>query len=512
MSNAALSLGARFVPTLPTAETDEPARRTASAQSIDKPTSAEAIFAASEYKTHADIDRLFAVLMLLQWIVAIGIAFTVSPFTWIGDEAQVHAHVWAAVVFGFVLSGLPIWFAQTMPGVAITRHIIAVSQMLWSALLIHLTGGRIETHFHVFGSLAFLAFYKDWHVLVTATLVVAADHFVRGVWWPLSVFGVITESYYRWIEHAVWVAFEDVILIHYCLRGRRESWQIAQREADLFAANDNLAEQNRERARAEAEVRRLYEDLTVAHEEVVVASRVKSQFLANMSHELRTPLNAIIGYSDLLQIVAERKQDTTYTADLQRIQKAGKHLLTLINDILDISKIEAGKLQLEMQMFDVAMILDEISETIQPLAAQNSNSFTVNASSELAPVHADCTRLKQCLLNLLSNACKFTQCGKVEFTIRQEQDLDQEFVVFRVADTGVGLSEEQAARLFQPFSQADASTTRKFGGTGLGLAITKNLCEAMGGSIALQTQLGAGSTFTIRIPAATTTAMVCASF
>jgi signal transduction histidine kinase len=502
MWNAALSLGARFVPKLPTAETEALVRRTPSAQSTNQAAScAEAIFAESQHKSHIEVDRLFAVLMLLQWIVAIGIAFVVSPFTWIGDAARVHVHVWAAVLLGGALSGLPILFVQMMPGAALTRHIIAVAQMLWSALLIHLTGGRIETHFHVFGSLAFLAFYKDWHVIITATLVVAADHFVRGVWWPLSVFGVVTESYYRWIEHAVWVIFEDVILIHYCLRGRRESWEIAERQAALSAANDNLAEQYRERARAEAEVRRLYDDLTVAHEEVVAASRVKSQFLANMSHELRTPLNAIIGYSDLLQVIAERKQDTTYAADLGKIQKAGKHLLTLINDILDISKIEAGKLQLEVQVFDVSMILDEINETIQPLAAQNSNSFSVTVSPDLSPVQADCTRLKQCLLNLLSNACKFTQAGEIEFSVTQEELRGEEYITFRVADTGVGLSEEQGTRLFQPFSQADASTTRKFGGTGLGLAITKNLCEAMGGSIELQSQLGAGSTFTIRLPA-----------
>jgi signal transduction histidine kinase len=511
MWNAALSLGARFVPKSLAMGIDVLLGRTAAPQLTAKTAScAEAIFAASEHKSHVEIDRLFAVLMLLQWIAAIAIAFVVSPRTWIGDEARVHVHVWAAVLLGGALSGLPILFAQTMPGAPLTRHVIAVAQMLWSALLIHLTGGRIETHFHVFGSLAFLAFYKDWRVLITATLVVAADHFVRGVWWPLSVFGVVTESYYRWIEHAVWVIFEDVILIHYCLRGQRESWAIAQREADLSDANDNLAEQNRERCRAEAEVRRLYDDLTIAHEEVVAASQVKSQFLANMSHELRTPLNAIIGYSDLLQVVAARKQDTTYVDDLQRIQKAGKHLLKLINDILDISKIEAGKLQLEMQVFDVPMILDEINETIQPLAAQNSNAFTVNVAPDLSPVHADCMRLKQCLLNLLSNACKFTQAGEVDFSITQEQVHGQEFVTFRVTDTGVGLSDDQAARLFQPFSQADASTTRKFGGTGLGLAITKNLCDAMGGNIDLQSQLGAGSSFTIRLPAAASR-MMCAT-
>jgi signal transduction histidine kinase len=509
MWNAALSLGAHFVPRVLTPGTDRDSSRNGPQPAVKSDLCAQAIFAASEHKSRAEIDRLFAVLMLLQWITAIVIAFVVSPRTWIGDEARVHAHVWAAVLLGGALSGLPILFSQTMPGATITRHVIAVAQMLWSALLIHLTGGRIETHFHVFGSLAFLAFYKDWYVLITATLVVAADHFVRGVWYPLSVFGVVTESYYRWIEHAVWVIFEDVILIHYCLRGRRESWAIAQREADLSAANENLAEQNRERSRAEAEVRRLYDDLTIAHEQVVVASQVKSQFLANMSHELRTPLNAIIGYSDLLQVVAARKHDMTYTEDLQRIQKAGKHLLTLINDILDISKIEAGKLQLEMEVFDVSTILDEITETIQPLASQNANKFIVSVAPELSPVHADCTRLKQCLFNLLSNACKFTQAGKINLFVTQEQLHGQEFVTFRVTDTGVGLSDDQAARLFQPFSQADASTTRKFGGTGLGLAITKNLCETMGGSIHLQSQTGAGSTFTIRLPAVASR-VVCA--
>ncbi len=504
-------MGARFVPKRPAMETDVQSPRKAAPPSIAKPaTGAEAIFAASEHKSRAENDRLFAVLMLLQWVAAILIAFIVSPQTWIGDEARVHIHIWAAVLLGGVLSGLPIVFSQLMPGAPLTRHVIAVAQMLWSALLIHLTGGRIETHFHVFGSLAFLAFYKDWRVLITATVVIAADHFFRGLWFPMSVFGVVTESPYRWIEHAAWVIFEDVILIRYCLRGRRESWAIAQREADLSDANNNLAEQNRERCRAEAEVRRLYDDLTVAHEEVVAASQVKSQFLANMSHELRTPLNAIIGYSDLLQVVAARKYDTTYTNDLQRIQKAGKHLLTLINEILDLSKVEAGKLQLEMQVFDVSMILDEINETIQPLASQNSNTLTVNMAPDLSPVHADCTRLKQCLLNLLSNACKFTKAGEVDFSITQEQVHNQEFVTFRVADTGVGLTDDEAARLFQPFTQADASTTRKFGGTGLGLAITKNLCEAMGGSIDLQSQPGAGSTFTIRLPAATSS-MMCAT-
>jgi two-component system, sensor histidine kinase and response regulator len=501
MWSVAQSLAAVFVPSWrPTgSNVSSPVRTNASA--VDAETSrANVIFAESQRRTYVDIDRMFAVLMVIQWVAGIVVALVISPRTWIGDESRVHVHVWTAVILGGIISGFPIALAWWMPGKRLTRHVIAVAQMLWSALLIHLTGGRIETHFHVFGSLAFLAFYRDWHVLVTATLVVAADHFVRGVWYPLSVFGVVTESPYRWIEHAVWVAFEDVILIRYCLRGTRESWEIAEREAKLSFANDNLAAQNREQRRAEAEIRRLYDDLAVVHEQAVAASQVKSQFLANMSHELRTPLNAIIGYSELLQLVAERKQDSTYSADLERIHKAGQHLLTLINDILDISKIEAGKLQLEMQVFDVSSILDEITETIRPLATKNSNALEVHVAPDLSPINADATRLKQCLLNLLSNACKFTQSGRVTLSVFQQQPESDSPISFCVEDTGVGLSDEQAARLFQPFSQADASTTRKFGGTGLGLAITKKLCEAMGGNLTLQSQLGVGSMFTIELP------------
>jgi len=477
-----------------TEPTGEPSRNDAEAASAD------AIFEASLYRTHVATDRLFAVLMVIQWVGGIVLSLLVSPRTWIGDQSQVHLHVWVAVLLGAAISAFPILLAWKFPGSTRTRHVIAVAQMLWSALLIHLTGGRIETHFHVFGSLAFLAFYRDWRVLITATVVVAADHFLRGVWWPQSVFGVLVESPFRWIEHAAWVVFEDVILVWSCGRGMREARAIAEREAKLSIANDTLELQIRERRRVEAEVRRVYDDLARAHEEALAANQIKSQFLANMSHELRTPLNAIIGYSELLQLLAARKHDLTYTADLERIQKAGQHLLMLINDILDISKIEAGKMDLELQTFDVEPLIHEIHETMQPLAEKNSNRLEVHVAPKLDFLYADFVRLKQCLLNLLSNACKFTQNGVVTFSVTQERREAGSLVVFRVRDTGIGLSDDQVARLFQPFTQADASTTRKFGGTGLGLAITKHLCEAMGGSISLQSELGQGSTFSIELP------------
>jgi len=495
MWEAVPSLDANSSPTRRPAHDKSPA-----AAELADGSSAEAIFQAGLRRTYVESDRLFAGLMVLQWIAGIAIAVVVSPYTWIGDQAQVHQHIWAAIFLGAAIAALPLMLIWKYPGEALTRHVVAVAQMMSSVLLIHLTGGRIETHFHVFVSLAFLALYRDWHILVTATVVVAVDHFVRGIWWPISVFGVTVESPYRWIEHAVWVVFEDIILIRSGFLGRRKMWAVAEREAKLSIANRELEAQNIERRKAEAEVRRLFNDATQAHEEAIAASRVKSQFLANMSHELRTPLNAILGYTELLQITNTRRNDVRSNADLERIHKAGTHLLTLINDILDISKIEAGKMQLEMRDFALESLLDDVVETVRPLAESNRNTFETDFADDIGPIHADALRLKQCLLNLLSNACKFTKGGRVTFSVRREERESGEAVLFRIADTGVGLSNEQIARLFLPFTQADESTTRKFGGTGLGLAITKKLVDAMSGKISVQSSLGSGSTFTIELP------------
>ncbi len=208
------------------------------------------ILAANRTRLHTSIDRMFAGLMLGQWVLGIGLALFVSPLTWIGNAPSVHTHVWAAIWLGGVLSSLPIYLALYYPAHALTRHTIAVAQALWSALLIHLSGGRIETHFHIFGSLAFLAFYRDWKVLISASLIVAIDHFVRGVWWPQSVFGVILASPFRWIEHAVWVVFEDVFLIASCIGGVREMQDAAQRQAELEVTNATIEQQIQQRTDA----------------------------------------------------------------------------------------------------------------------------------------------------------------------------------------------------------------------------------------------------------------------
>lgn len=194
---------------------------------------AEELHQVQNTKRHVMVSRMFAALLVVQYLACVGAAFAVSPYAWAGKERVLHMHVWVAILAGAGITLLPVLMALFRPAAPLTRHVIAASQMLSSALLIHLTGGRIETHFHVFGSLAFLAFYLDWKVILTATVVVAADHFARGVFWPESVYGVTDPEWWRFLEHAGWVAFEDVFLIWSCIYGQRELRAAAVRQAEI---------------------------------------------------------------------------------------------------------------------------------------------------------------------------------------------------------------------------------------------------------------------------------------
>ena len=238
-----------------------------------------------------------------------------------------------------------------------------------------------------------------------------------------------------------------------------------------------------------------------AREAADVANKAKSRFLANMSHELRTPLNAIIGYSEILEEEAQDRALDDLVPDLRKIHGAGRHLLQLINDILDLSKVEAGRMDLYLETFALRGMLDDVVSTIQPLVAQKNNTLVVDCPDDIGSIHADLTKLRQSLFNLLSNASKFTESGTVTLRVRSEFADGRKWVKLAVQDSGIGMTPEQLARLFQPFTQADASTTRKYGGTGLGLTITKRFAELMGGTVTVDSAKGEGSTFTLVLPA-----------
>jgi PAS domain S-box-containing protein len=772
---------------------------------------ASELFASYQRDIYRSTDRLFAGLMGFQWIAGIVFALWVSPLAWFGSVSRTHIHVWAAVVVGGIISLFPALLGLFRPGRTSTRYTIAVAQMLMGALLIHLTGGRLETHFHVFGSLAFLAFYRDWRVLIPATIVVALDHMLRGMFWPQSVYGVLVVSQWRWVEHAAWVIFEDVFLVVSCLRSVAEMRETAERTATLeqeirtreqaemdarnaWARNDGIldvaldcvvlmdesgrivqfnpaaertfgyaaaeavgtpldalvvpADQagsqheglarylgsgqmavlNRrlelsavrrsgetfpvevafapislegstmfagymrditerrqseaalaermslasltaavglaltrsadsrtmlhhcaealvqhlhgglariwtldedepvldlqasagyyigldgplvrvpvgryaigriaaerrcridaagnvdpqigdpdwarrermvsfagypllldgrllgvmaiyadhtfsasaleamtvvadgialglERRRGERELARYTRDLERAHKterqnaeqlaklvdqlrvtqgQAEAATRAKSDFLASMSHELRTPLNAIILYSELLQEEAGERGEAGSIPDLQKIQSAGKHLLALINGILDLSKIEAGKMTLSLERFEIRAMIDDLVDTVGPLVEQRGNVLTVSCAPGVGSMVADFMKTRQILLNLLSNAGKFTSDGAVTLHVQRAAMERREVIQFTVADTGVGMTAEQAGRIFDAFTQADVTTTRKYGGTGLGLAIVSRLCALMGGEVSVESRPGHGSSFVVRLPA-----------
>ncbi|MCG6969515.1 MAG: HAMP domain-containing protein [Gammaproteobacteria bacterium] len=266
------------------------------------------------------------------------------------------------------------------------------------------------------------------------------------------------------------------------------------------ARNDEVGELIISFALMRSDIQLYQDEILQARDEALKATRVKSEFLANMSHELRTPLNAILGYSELIEDDLFEQNSTKHLPDIQKIQCAGNHLLSLINDILDLSKIEAGKMELQVCTFSLQELINEVTATIQPLAEKNGDTLKVNVSHEVNIVNTDKTKLRQVLFNLLSNACKFTSQGLIQISVNASSLGQTDCFIISIHDTGIGIPQDKIASLFDAFTQVDSAYNRKYQGTGLGLALSRKLSQLMGGDITVTSQVNSGSTFTLTLP------------
>jgi signal transduction histidine kinase len=296
---------------------------------------------------------------------------------------------------------------------------------------------------------------------------------------------------------------EDRLVCYPIRELARAAERISDRDFNIrlpTARNDEVGQLIKSFALMRSDIQLYQDEILQTRDEALQAARVKSEFLANMSHELRTPLNAILGYSELIEDDLCDQNNTDHLADIQKIQCAGHHLLALINDILDLSKIEAGKMELHVSTFSLNELIHEVAATIQPLAEKNGNTIDVQLNREVNIVNIDKTKVRQILFNLLSNACKFTSRGVISISVNNlPGDTDDRFVI-NVQDTGIGIPADKIATLFDAFTQVDSAYNRKYQGTGLGLALSRQLCQLMGGDIAVKSQADKGSTFTLSLP------------
>ena len=442
-------------------------------------------------------DRLFVWLMGLQWVAGLLAALWISPRTWSGAMSQAHLHVWAAFALGGAICSLPVYLALRHPGRTITRMVIAAGQVLMSALLIHLTGGRIETHFHVFGSLALLACYRDWRVLAVATVVVTLDHAGRGIFWPQSVYGVQFASTWRFFEHAGWVLFEDIFLLITIRQSRDEMWRIAEQRARLEATN-SVIETEVDRRTAELESAR--NELTETVAELQRKNQELDEFSYVASHDLQEPVRKLISFSKLLKDDIGDDLNESARTDLGFIVDSAERMRQLIQDLLVLSR--AGRSAMQQQPCS----LDEcVDDALSALSERITETDARIVRDPLPIVIGDRSMLTQLYQNLIGNALKFVtdHPPEVYLTAQREGDL----WTLGVKDNGIGIKQDYVERVFGAFQRLHRRS--EYEGTGIGLAICKKTVERHGGRLWVESQPGLGSHFRYTIEALEEENIVC---
>ena len=503
---------------------------------------AQEFFAEQLQKIYRRTDGLFVWLMPCQLIAAIGAALWISPRTWAGAQSSIHPHLWAALLLGGAVTLVPLWFARMHPGAALTRHVIAVGQCLMSALLIHLTGGRIETHFHVFGSLAFLAFYRDWRVLLSATLVVAVDHFLRGIYTPQSVFGVLAASPFRWLEHAGWVVFEDVFLFLSIRHGLDEMRGIAERQMQLEMTNESierkvaertaeLTNEIAERQRAERATDHLNKKLLEVSRQAGMAE-VATSVLHNVGNVLnsanvsasiiseRLTKSRLAHLTSVCTLLRENADDIgnfvtndpkgrklpaflcslaeRLGAEQTELRREAEGLSKNIAHIKEIVAVQQNyaKVSGVVESLPVASLVEDALEMNRE-AFERHGVEVVREFSDTPPVRVDKHKVLQILINVFRNAkYAVSESSRRNKIITVRVGLNESGCVqIAITDNGTGIAAANLARIF-----AHGFTTKKEG-HGFGLHSAALAATEIGGSlIAHSDGLGHGATFTLELP------------